>query len=573
MAEDGKIVYKVVVDSSGTAAEAEKAGQSAGGAFEKGVKPGGGAFKEVMVGAARQIGAAFVNMAADAGRAVVNTVKQAVDSVASLEQNIGGVETLFKDSADTVIANAKQAYETAGLSANEYMETVTSFAASLLQSLGGDTEKAAQYADMAIRDMSDNANKMGTDMQSIQNAYQGFAKQNYTMLDNLKLGYKLLIDGELYGPYFGPDVRSYTLKDPLPNGAHTVKVAAQNRFGLWSEWAEAEVAVVNVPGPGFFISPIPRGNNILVNIFGATIAPIIVKQPQDYRSPAPFSAYFRVFQKTWPPGLEGNMPADPNFTRQWFERANESADWQEYTGAVNVAGAAIPTASQDIDGHQYRMRLSNAVGEIYSDAATFYYGSPREAVSVAKTGEWRAETGYFLIYRDGKLIGKTYENSFVDRFAVGTHKYAAMQILPGGYYTLANAQVTVTASVDCPVIAPLAGGDWVELPYTDDAEEKIKIEKKRHTERYFLSGEKFPSVEVSEHEEMSGTVPVFWVNSDHEGAQELEKMLGKTVICKTPGNRLLVGVLDSLPISDSSWNSAYSITLNHTGWRDFVDDT
>ena len=189
MAEDGKIVYKVVVDSSGTASEAEKAGQSAGGAFEKGVKPGGGAFKEVMIGAARQIGAAFVNMAADAGRAVVDTVKQAVDSVASLEQNIGGVETLFKDSADTVIANAKQAYETAGLSANEYMQTVTSFSASLLQSLGGDTEKAAQYADMAIRDMSDNANKMGTDMQSIQNAYQGFAKQNYTMLDNLKLGY------------------------------------------------------------------------------------------------------------------------------------------------------------------------------------------------------------------------------------------------------------------------------------------------------------------------------------------------------------------------------------------------
>lgn len=189
MAEDGKIIYKVVVDDSGTASEAERAGQSAGGAFEKGVKPGGGAFKEIMTGAARQIGASFVNMAADAGRAVMDTVKSAVDSVASLEQNIGGVETLFKDSADTVIANAKQAYETAGLSANEYMQTVTSFSASLLQSLGGDTEKAAQYADMAIRDMSDNANKMGTDMQNIQNAYQGFAKQNYTMLDNLKLGY------------------------------------------------------------------------------------------------------------------------------------------------------------------------------------------------------------------------------------------------------------------------------------------------------------------------------------------------------------------------------------------------
>lgn len=115
--------------------------------------------------------------------------KASLDSVASLEQNVGGVETLFKKSADTVIANAKKAYETAGLSANEYMSTVTSFSASLLQSLSGDTEKAASYADRAIVDMSDNANKMGTSMESIQNAYQGFAKQNYTMLDNLKLGY------------------------------------------------------------------------------------------------------------------------------------------------------------------------------------------------------------------------------------------------------------------------------------------------------------------------------------------------------------------------------------------------
>lgn len=115
--------------------------------------------------------------------------KKALDSYASLEQNIGGVGTLFKDSSQSVVDNAKKAYKTAGLSANAYMETVTSFSASLLQSLGGDTKKAADYADRAIIDMSDNANKMGTSMELIQNAYQGFAKQNYTMLDNLKLGY------------------------------------------------------------------------------------------------------------------------------------------------------------------------------------------------------------------------------------------------------------------------------------------------------------------------------------------------------------------------------------------------
>lgn len=108
---------------------------------------------------------------------------------AALQQSLGGVETLFKDSAATVIANAEKAYKTAGMSANDYMEQVTSFSASLLQSLGGDTEAAAAAADMALRDMADNANKMGTDMERITDAYQGFAKQNYTMLDNLKLGY------------------------------------------------------------------------------------------------------------------------------------------------------------------------------------------------------------------------------------------------------------------------------------------------------------------------------------------------------------------------------------------------
>lgn len=115
--------------------------------------------------------------------------KSAVEQYADYEQLVGGVETLFKDSSDKVVEYANNAYKTAGLSANDYMDTVTSFSASLLQGLGGDTEKAAETANLAITDMSDNANKMGTDMASIQNAYQGFAKQNYTMLDNLKLGY------------------------------------------------------------------------------------------------------------------------------------------------------------------------------------------------------------------------------------------------------------------------------------------------------------------------------------------------------------------------------------------------
>lgn len=113
----------------------------------------------------------------------------AINSYADYEQLVGGVETLYKTSADKVQQYAADAYKTAGLSANEYMNTATTFAASLVSSLGGDTEQAAELANTAIGDMSDNANKMGTDMESIQNAYNGFSKQNYTMLDNLKLGY------------------------------------------------------------------------------------------------------------------------------------------------------------------------------------------------------------------------------------------------------------------------------------------------------------------------------------------------------------------------------------------------
>lgn len=136
--------------------------------------------------------------------ALVGLGTASTKAYADLEQNIGGVETLFKSSSQTVIDNANNAYKTAGMSANQYMETVTSFSASLLQGLNGDTAKAAKIADTAIIDMSDNANKMGTDMSLIQNAYQGFAKQNYTMLDNLKLGYggtkeemqRLLTDAE-----------------------------------------------------------------------------------------------------------------------------------------------------------------------------------------------------------------------------------------------------------------------------------------------------------------------------------------------------------------------------------------
>lgn len=138
------------------------------------------------------------------GKLLKDSISASISEGAALQQSLGGVETLFKSSADTVKNYANEAYRTTGLSANKYMESVTGFSASLLQALGGDTDKAAEVANMALVDMSDNANKMGSSMESIQFAYQGFAKQNYTMLDNLKLGYggtkqemqRLLADAE-----------------------------------------------------------------------------------------------------------------------------------------------------------------------------------------------------------------------------------------------------------------------------------------------------------------------------------------------------------------------------------------
>lgn len=181
LAEDGSVVIKIKGDDS---------------PFQKVLGKIDSAVNTAVKASAAAVGAASAGVAA-LGTACIN-------AYADYEQLAGGVETLFKDSAETIHSYADNAYKTAGLSANEYMETVTSFSASLLQSLDGDTEKAAAAADLAITDMADNANKMGTAMESIQNAYQGFAKQNYTMLDNLKLGYggtkeemqRLLADAE-----------------------------------------------------------------------------------------------------------------------------------------------------------------------------------------------------------------------------------------------------------------------------------------------------------------------------------------------------------------------------------------
>ncbi|CKE67301.1 PblA [Streptococcus pneumoniae] len=204
--------------------------------------------------------------AAGIGKAIGASINEG----AALQQSLGGVETLFKDSADKVKGFANEAYKTTGLSANAYMENVTGFSASLLQSLGGDTDKAAEKANMAMIDMSDNANKMGTSMESIQLAYQGFAKQNYTMLDNLKLGYggtkqemqRLLADAEkLTGVKYDinnlSDVYSaiHTIQENLDITGTTAREAATTFTGSFESMKSAAQNVLGKLSLGEDIQP------------------------------------------------------------------------------------------------------------------------------------------------------------------------------------------------------------------------------------------------------------------------------------------------------------------------------
>lgn len=235
--------------------------------------------------------AAAAGAGASIGGKLVSTIKgviaaaglgaalgKALTEGAALEQSIGGVETLFKDSADQVIAAADNAYRTAGVSANKYMEQVTSFSATLLQGLGGDTAAAAQYADKAIVQMSDNANKMGTDISSIQMAYQGFAKDNYTMLDNLKLGYggtqaemaRLINDSGVLGDSI--EVTAETVNDvPFDKIIDAIGVI-QDDLGITGTTAQEAATTMS----GSFAAMQAAASNVLANLtLGRDLGPAL----------------------------------------------------------------------------------------------------------------------------------------------------------------------------------------------------------------------------------------------------------------------------------------------------------
>lgn len=270
----GEAVIKLVYDGKQAKVQIEKFAQEHSNALAKVGNIAKGAGKAIAVG----IGAGLA-----ATKFAIGTVTTAsVKLYKQYEQLAGGIETLYGKSSDIMMENAQKAFQTAGMSANKYMETATSFAASLVQSLGGDTKKAADYADRAIQDMSDNANKMGTDISSIQNAYQGFAKQNFTMLDNLKLGYggtrtemvRLLKDAEkITGKKF--DISSYAditeaihvIQEQMKITGTTAKEAGQTIEGSFNATKAAwENLVTGLADPNADIGKLI--DNLVTSLFG-----------------------------------------------------------------------------------------------------------------------------------------------------------------------------------------------------------------------------------------------------------------------------------------------------------------
>lgn len=344
------------------------------------------------------------------GKMIADTISESIKAYADYEQLVGGVETLFKDSSDMVQRYAAQAYKNQGMSANQYMETVTSFSASLLQSLGGDTEAAAKYADMAITDMADNANKMGTAMSSIQLAYQGFARGQYGLLDNLKLGYggtrsemeRLLADAEkLTGVKYDisnlADVYDaiHAIQTQMGITGTTAQEASTTIQGsflaLQASWQNLLVALAD-PEADFsaiFGQMVDSASTLLANaipILGNLLGEMIVKLPEAIEQLAPIlvDAIVRLVLKvgeTFMNGLDQIFTDFGNWVAKLVNGTDEAGDQMaQATGeGVDEAVAEVKRLPSETDaalanldysssgyavGHSFAQGILGRIGEV-----------------------------------------------------------------------------------------------------------------------------------------------------------------------------------------------------------------
>ena len=272
-----------------------------------------------------------------------------------------------------------------------------------------------------------------------------------------QVSYELMIGDMHIGPYFGADVRSYKLAVPLEDGIYTVKVRIQNKYSIWSEWAEAQMSVQNQPGLGISI--------------------------RDAQS-----------------GL-----IDARYT---------------YRGNISI--------------------LSWASGD------------------------------FFMILRDGKYIGKTTRLYFEDRIPIGVHSYQVFQALADGYVDRSNI-ITIDIKTKCPVIAPLAGGDFIELRLSTDEDRAQDFQRSREVVRMRYSGTRWPVSEVGEAETLSATFDAAWPQADKAAADAFEALVGEDVILKTPGGKFIVGTLEGYELHDLRFYKSYRCTLQQGDWRDFTN--
>lgn len=387
-----------------------------------------------------------------------------------------------------------------------------------------------------------------------------------------QLAYEVEIDGKAYGPYFGEDVRSFTSPEALTDGTHVVRVRAQNRYGLWSTWAAAEISVLNSQQTAFQIFARAEGEAARIYtsaLAGAVPALYITPQPRDVHKTSG-SVQFEA----------GFAQAFPNFASvigqyQWELRFGSGA-WAAMQNPQNISGSATRVLSPAISASQIptvlqvRVRIWNDVGSVYSEPATYYYDN--KLAPPADTTPSYPDTGYFLVYRDGKLIGKTYSSEFFDRFAVGAPTYKMRQVLPGGYYRDSD-EVTLSPAIrpTAPAIALLSGGDFLTLRLSEMSQRAQSFRRQRQVAYIQYAGATFPEAEIGEHEQLSCSFDAAWLHDASEEAKTFEAMLGKPVILKTPGGELIVGVLDGYDRRDPRFYRAYSCTIQQMEWRDYIE--
>ena len=458
----------------------ESVGTSAGDLFNT-------SFGKVLKGLGKLVGTLKI------GQMIGETIADSIKAYANYEQLIGGVETLFKDSADMVQRYAAQAYKNQGMSANAYMETVTGFSASLLQSLGGDTEKAAKIADMAITDMADNANKMGTSMESIQYAYQGFAKQNYTMLDNLKLGYggtrsemeRLLKDAEkLTGIHYDisnlSDVYEaiHVIQTEMGITGTTAEEAAttiQGSFNMMkAAWDNLLVALAD-PEADFsaiFGQMVDSASTLLANaipILGNLLGEMIVKLPEaiEQLTPVLVDAIVRLVLKvgeTFMNGLDQIFTDFGNWVAKLVNGTDEAGDQMAAaTGeGVDEAVAEVKRLPSETDaalanldysdsgyavGHSFAQGILGRIGEVSNASMQLALAASAPLPhSPAKIGPFSGR-GWTL------YSGESVADAFAEGF---TRRMAAVQAqIASGMGALASTinGTTVTNNISMSVTA------------------------------------------------------------------------------------------------------------------------